>query len=193
MFALVVLSTNYRYETVIGIDTEIAENPPLAACNWTLRLPQHAAFPVTEAEYSTLVHVTMTMIMTMTVSLLRVIFTILRCRRTALLPASALLAALQQTIVFIRFATTALAIDSIALARSTLPFSTNMLVIAAVRIFVASCLRSFRVIVILVEAEFRLNGGGVDAVVVEASADGEGKLHVARAAFILEVELDLYV
>lgn len=49
------------------------------------------------------------------------------------------------------------------------------------------------VVVLGVEAELGLDGGGVDAVGVQAAADSLCQLHVARGALALEVELDLDV
>lgn len=49
------------------------------------------------------------------------------------------------------------------------------------------------VVVLGVEAELRLDGGGVDAVGVQATADGEREFHVASRALTLEVEFNLDV
>lgn len=49
------------------------------------------------------------------------------------------------------------------------------------------------VAVAAVEAELGLDGGGVDAVFVEAAPDGAGELHVAGGALAFEVEFDLHV
>ena len=49
------------------------------------------------------------------------------------------------------------------------------------------------VVVLRVEAELGLDGGGVDAIGVQAAADSEREFHVASRALTLEVELDLDV
>lgn len=49
------------------------------------------------------------------------------------------------------------------------------------------------VVVLGVETEFGLDGGRVDAIGVEAAADGECQLHVASGTLSLEVEFDLNV
>lgn len=49
------------------------------------------------------------------------------------------------------------------------------------------------VVVLRVETELGLNGGRVDAIGVQAAADGQCQLHVASGTLSLEVELDLDV
>ena len=59
-------------------------------------------------------------------------------------------------------------------------------------VFVAG-ISAAAVVVLRVEAELGLDGGGVDAIGVQAAADSECELHVASRALTLEVKLDLDV